>query len=96
MDEFFRTSHKQIQQIIKKTEVDFKALKVDIKKWEREKNRLENLIAKLKENARPADEVEAMSKELGKVEEKLKAKWFLDYREHLCDPEKYRTSKQMA
>ena len=96
VDKFFRTSHKQIQEIIKKTEVDFKALKADMKKWEREKNRLDNLITKMKENAKPAEEVKARSKELGEVEKKLEAKWFLEYREHICDPEKYRTGKHQS
>ena len=92
VEAFFQTSHKEIQAIIKRTEVDCKSLKQDVKKWENDKRRLEKTIANA--NFLQKDKKRKAIEELDVVKNKLNAKWYLDYRDHMQDADKYRESKE--
>ena len=94
VDEFFSGSHKQIQRIIEKTESNFKSLKADLKKWDREKARLQETVAQLTKNHKPPSEVEVKCKELAQVEKMLEARWIIEYRDCIRNPYSFRESKK--
>ena len=61
--------------------------------WEKRKESLERTIEGMRKSGITAAEIDPKEEELAAVEEKLKAKWFLQYREQMCDMEKFRVGK---
>ena len=92
-DSFLQNGYKEIQKIIQRTEVDFKALKQDVKTWERRKENLERTIEGMRKSGQSPAEIDQREEELAAIKEKLKAKWFLQYRDQVCEMEKFRVGE---
>ena len=97
MEDSFNHCLKQIIPILDRSESDFKAYKEKVKKWERDKSRLEKKVANLRKNDRPRAETDAAETELESLkkdmEKQLQYKWMLDFRDDMRNPEKYQASK---
>ena len=97
VEDAFCQFHKQIVQVLNKTESDFKPYKEDAKKRENDQSRLEKKIANLTKNGRPQAEIDATKTQLDALktamEAELPCRWMLDFRDDLRKSEKYRESK---
>ena len=93
----FERCQSEIRKILSETEAEFKACKVEVKKFEREKNRLDKKIHNLKTNAQPAEEILKATEQLKALEsqedKQFQFVWMLALRDVMRQPEKYRNGK---
>ena len=94
IDAYFGTSHKDIQAIIERTEVDFAELKRDVQQWELEEKKLKAAIEGMKKSKSPDEgkinkKINKKMAELETVKERLRMKWILEYRELIRNKDRF-------
>ena len=97
IDTFLGTSHKEIQAIIEKTDIDFSELKRDVKRWKSEEKYLKAAIDGMKKAKSPdKGKIDEKMAELQVVKEQLQLEWILEYRELIRDKEKFHKTFGMS
>ena len=90
IDAYFATSHKEIQAIIERTEVDFAEIKRDVQRWEREEKSLKAAIDGMKKAKNPDEgKINKKMAELEALKQQLHIKWILEYREQIRKKDKF-------
>ena len=90
IDAYFATSHKEIQAIIERTEIDFAELKRDVQQWELEEKKLKAAIDGMKKAKSPDEgKINEKMAELTAVKERLRMKWILEYRELIRNKDRF-------
>ena len=91
MIEAFDVTHKQMVQLLDKTEVKFRAYKEKMKKMEKELQRAKSKVTNLKRNKRPTADIREAENQLQDLQRKVDAdmnfKWMLDVRNVIRNPE---------